>query len=78
MELADMPNDRKEKTNTKYDWLELFDGKSRRMSKGVDYFTSTVNFVLLARSTAKRKGVKVTVKKRGDAVYIQANLDQPK
>ena len=53
-----------------YDWNMLLNGKIYEMESGVDFTCKSVAFVSLARSTAKKRGLKVQIanQKNGNVV----------
>jgi hypothetical protein len=59
----------------KYDWKRLFDGKIRRLTKGIDFKCTATSFMKLARRTEKvmfdRKEIKTRMTLTVEPVRIE-------
>lgn len=54
-----------------YDWDELFDGKPRRLTRGVDFWCTPNSFRVYAYRAAQRRGIECIAQVDGDTVDLQ-------
>jgi len=63
------------RNGSKYPWNEWLDGDMRELAQGEDFTISASQLARSAWAAANRRRVDVTIRVRGDKVYIQALLN---
>jgi hypothetical protein len=64
-------------TNHKYEWDSWLDGRVWELSEGKDFQVAPRNFASLARGAADQRGKQLTIRRRENAVFLQARERKP-